>query len=64
MGMLAEKSQSKFLASSGRWCKVLRGPVDHAAAETDLAVVEHHVLARSDRTLRLVESHMTAAVGE
>src|SRR5687768_254850 len=42
----------------------LPGPIDHAAAQADIADIKHHVLARSDRTLRLVESDVNAAVCE
>src|SRR5690606_6462770 len=38
------------------------GAFDDAAAETDLAVVYHHVLARRDRALRRLEAHIDLAV--
>src|SRR5690606_5313054 len=38
------------------------GAFDDAAAETDLAVVYHHVLAGRDRALRRLEAHIDLAV--
>ena len=41
----------------------LRGPINDAAADADVTDIKHHVLTGSDRTLRLVESDVNAAVG-
>jgi hypothetical protein len=39
------------------------GDFDHAAAQADFAVVEHHGLARGDRALRVVEGGAVAGGG-
>ena len=36
----------------------------YSAAEAFLSAVEHHVLARGHRTLRLVETNLATAVGQ